>query len=114
MTEPIIDYTQFARVDARTGRILEVEEFPRARVPSYKVLVDFGPELGRRWSSMQAATDYRADELVGRLVVAVVNMPPRNIGGFASEVLVLGVPTSDGRLSLLHPGPGACLGGRVY
>lgn len=111
--EETIGYDDFARVDMRAGTIVEVQEFPRARVPSYKVLVDFG-ELGKRWSSMQAAGDYTASGLIGACVVAVVNMPPRNIAGFQSQVLVLGVPAEDGGLSLLHPGRGARIGGRVY
>jgi len=110
----IIEYDDFARVDMRAGTIVEVQEFPRARVPSYKVRVDFGDELGNRWSSMQAAKDYQPDDLMGRTVVAVVNMPPRNIAGFQSEVLVLGVSAEDGGLSLLHPGRGARVGSRVY
>ncbi len=114
MSEQAIEYDDFARVDMRVGIIDEVQEFPRARTPSYKVRVDFGAELGRRWSSMQAARDYTPDGLMGMHVIAVVNLSPRNIAGFTSEVLVLGVPAEDGGLSLLHPGRGARTGGRVY
>jgi tRNA-binding protein len=109
-----IEYNDFARVDMRAGVIAKVEDFPRARVPSYKVLVDFGPEVGQRWSSIQAAREYRGEELLGQVVVGVVNIPSRNIAGFTSEVLILGVPAPDGSLSLLHPGRGAQVGGRVY
>lgn len=98
----------------RAGRVVRVEDFPRARVPSYRVLVDLGPELGERWSSMQAAAHYGPAELVGAIVVCVVNLPPKDIAGFRSELLVLGVPAEDGGLSLLHPGRGARLGARVY
>jgi tRNA-binding protein len=114
VTEEPITYDDFARVDVRAGRITEVLDFPRARTPSYKVTVDFGPEIGKRASSVQAANVYRPDDLLGTVVVAVVNMPPKNIAGFQSEVLILGVPAEDGTLSLLRPERGARLGGRVY
>ena len=114
MTDEQIDYTDFAKVEMRAGRIRKVEEFPRARTPSYKVLVDFGPEVGERWSSMQAARDYRAEDLLDTLVVGVVNMPEKNIAGFKSQALILGVPAEDGGLSLLRPDRGAQPGGRVY
>jgi tRNA-binding protein len=109
-----IEYADFDRVDMRAGLVTAVEEFPRARTPSYKVRVDFGPELGVRWSSAQAKRDYQADELVGRQLVAVVNLHPKNVAGFTSEVLLLGVPAEDGGLSLLVPSRPARLGGRVY
>ena len=106
-------YDDFTRLDIRTGVIVHVEEFPRARNPSYKVRIDFGPEIGTKWSSVQA-TNYTKDALVGMQVVAVVNFEPKNIAGFMSEVLVLGVPQEDGSLSLLTPSKAAKLGGRVY
>jgi tRNA-binding protein len=109
-----IEYADFDRVDMRTGLVLAVEEFPRARTPSYKVQVDFGPEVGVKWSSAQAKRDYRADELLGRQLVAVVNLHPKNVAGFSSEVLLLGVPAQDGGLSLLVPSRPARPGGRVY
>jgi tRNA-binding protein len=109
-----IEYADFDRVDMRTGLVLAVEEFPRARTPSYKVQVDFGPEVGVKWSSAQAKRDYRADELLGRQLVAVVNLQPKNVAGFSSEVLLLGVPAQDGGLSLLVPSRPARPGGRVY
>ncbi|MFC0530430.1 tRNA-binding protein [Phytohabitans kaempferiae] len=114
MTDELIEYPDFAKVEMRAGRVLKVEEFPRARTPSYKVLVDFGPEVGERWSSVQAARDYRPEDLLDTLVVGVVNMPARNIAGFQSQVLILGVPAQDGGLSLLRPDRGAQPGGRVY
>jgi len=109
-----IDYADFDRVDMRAGLVTAVEEFPRARTPSYKVQVDLGSDLGVRWSSAQAKHDYRTDELVGRQLLAVVNLHPKNIAGFTSEVLLLGVPAEDGGLSLLVPSRPARLGGRVY
>ncbi|MFO7173762.1 MAG: tRNA-binding protein [Bacillota bacterium] len=103
----------FQRLDIRTGVIVEVEDFPRARKPAYRVVVDFGPEIGKKRSSVQA-TNYTKEELKGMQVVAVVNLPPKNIAGFLSEVLVLGVPGVDGQVSLLVPSRPAVLGGRVY
>lgn len=109
-----IEYQDFARVAMRVGRILTVEQFPRARTPSYKVLVDFGPEIGQRWSSMQAALDYQAADLVDTLVIGVVNLPEKNIAGFRSAALILGVSDPSGRLSLLRPDRGAEVGSSVY
>src|SRR5215217_5134196 len=87
---PTIAYEVFASVDMRVGRILEVQPFPKARNPSWKLRIDLGP-LGEKWSSAQV-TNYTPDQLVGTLVVCVVNFAPRNIAGFQSEVLVLGAP----------------------
>ena len=108
-----IAYEDFEKVDARAGVITAVEDFPRARKPSYRVEVDFGPEVGRRRSSMQA-TNYSKEELVGMQVVGVVNLPPKNIAGFLSEALILGVDGPDGQISLLTPSRDAELGTRVY
>jgi tRNA-binding protein len=101
------------RLDIRTGVIVAAEDFPRARTPAYRVTVDFGPEIGTKQSSAQA-TNYAKDELIGMQVVAVVNFPPRNIAGFRSEVLILGVPGEDGAVSVLTPSRPAILGGAVY
>ncbi len=103
----------FQRLDIRTGVILAVEDFPRARTPAYRAKVDFGPEIGTKRSSIQA-TNYGKGELVGMRVVGVVNLPPRNIAGFLSEVLILGVPGEDGALALLTPSRPARAGGAVY
>ncbi len=114
-SEPQISYDDFRRVDMRVGEILEVLDFERARNPSYKVRVNFGPELGEKWSSVQAKTAYSTEELVGKQVIAVVNFAPKNIAGFMSEVLILGVEKADGSLSLLEPGRRpAVIGFRVY
>lgn len=114
-TEPQISYDDFRRVDMRVGEILEVLDFERARNPSYKVRVSFGAEVGEKWSSIQAKTAYSKEELVGRQVIAVVNFPSKNIAGFLSEVLILGVEKADGSLSLLEPGRRpAVIGFRVY
>jgi tRNA-binding protein len=108
-----IEFSDFEKVDVRVGVITEVEDFPRARNPSYKLTVDFGQEIGVRRSSAQI-TSYSKDELIGRQVVAVVNFEPRNIAGFMSEVLVLGAADEDGQVVLLTPTREAVVGGRMY
>lgn len=109
-----IDYDDFARVDIRVGRIIEVKQFDRARYPSYKLRIDFGDEIGIKQSSAQLKTDYTPDQLLASTCLAVVNFAPRNIAGFLSEVLVLGVPKPDGGLSLVRPIDEAEIGGRLY
>ena len=107
-----LGWDEFMRVDMRVGRVVEVEDFPEARRPAWKLRVDFGGEIGVRRSSAQI-TNYPREELVGRLVVAVVNFPPKQIGPVRSECLVLGTYTADGTVLLLAPEPGAALGDRV-
>ena len=99
----------FVKLDLRVGRILAAEDFPKARKPSYRLTIDFGP-LGTRRSVAAAKTDYSIEELVGRQVVCVFNFPPRRIAGFDSEVLVLAATHEDGTLRLLQPDPEADLG----
>lgn len=111
--DTIATIEDFQRLDIRTGVITAVEDFPRARTPAYRVTVDFGPEIGMKHSSIQA-TNYGKEGLVGMQVIGVVNLPPRNIAGFLSEVLILGVPGEDGALALLTPSRPARTGGRVY
>jgi tRNA-binding protein len=108
-----IDVADFERVDMRVGRVLDAEPFPEARKPAYKLRIDFGP-LGILRSSAQLTRHYRPEELRGRLVVAVTNFPPRQIGPVRSEVLVLGVPDGDGAVVLLEPTHDVPLGGRVF
>jgi tRNA-binding protein len=103
----------FGVLDLRVGRVLRAEPNDRARKPSYKLWIDFGP-LGEKTSNAQLRTLYRADELVGRLVVAAVNLGARKIAGFMSEVLVLGVPSAAGDVVLLGVEREVPLGGRVY
>ncbi len=105
-------FTDFDRVDMRVGRVVRVDAFPQARKPSLKLEIDFGP-FGIRRSSAQIA-HHDPVALVGRLVIAVVNFPPRQIGPFMSEVLVLGVPDEAGRVTLLEPQLPVPLGGRVF
>jgi tRNA-binding protein len=106
-------FEDFLRIDMRVGIIREVLEFPQARKPAYKIRVNFGDDMGEMWSSVQA-THYPIEELVGRLVIGVVNFPPKNIGGFLSQCLILGVPDPEGKVVLLQPNKDAPLGGRVY
>ena len=107
-----IDYSQFAAVDMRVGRVVEVEDFPEARKPAWKLTIDFGPELGRRRSSAQIK-NYAREDLEGTLVVAVVNFPPRQIGPVRSEVLVLGALDDELGVVLLRPDREAALGDRI-
>ena len=106
--------TAFTTLDLRVGRVLEASVNAKARKPSYVVKVDFGPELGIKTSSAQLTVHYRPEELVGRQVVAAVNLGSRNIAGVLSEVLVLGLPDPDGAVVLLQPEREVPLGGRVY
>ena len=103
----------FEALDMRVGRVVEVEDFPQARKPAYKLTIDFGP-LGLKRSSAQLTALYRQEDLRGRLVVAVVNFPPRRIGPFVSEVLVLGAPDEAGNVVLLALERDVPLGGRIY
>jgi tRNA-binding protein len=113
----MIEFNDFARVDMRIGRIVEALPFPEARNPSYKLRIDFGPELGERVSAAQLTVTYPdPSALVSRLVVAVVNFPARRIAGFPSEVLVLGAMGESkqaGEVWLLEPNPAAPLGARI-
>jgi tRNA-binding protein len=111
---PTIGYADFEKLDIRVGRIVRAEDFPEARKPAYKLVIDFGGGLGERTSSAQLTRHYRREELPGRLVIAVVNFPPRQIGPFMSEVLTLGVPDADGAVVLLAPDADVPIGGRMF
>ena len=105
----------FEKLDIRVGRIVGVEDFPEARKPSYKLKIDFGPEIGVKNSSVQIADLYKREELKGKLILGVVNFPPRQIGPFLSEVLTLGVPDEEGRCILIAPDNNtAKIGGKLY
>jgi tRNA-binding protein len=104
---------EFDGIDMRVGRIVQVDDFPEARKPAYKLTIDFGP-LGLKRSSAQLTALYSKDDLLGRLVVGVVNFPPRRIGPFISEVLTLGVPDEEGHVVLLAVERNVPLGGRIF
>jgi tRNA-binding protein len=110
----MITFTDFERVDIRAGRIIRAELFPQARKPAYKLVIDFGTDFGTRKSSAQLTEHYRPEELIGRLVLAVVNFPARQIGPFMSEVLTLGVPDSEGAVVLVVPDKDVPLGGKLF
>ena len=111
---PVIQFADFERVDVRVGTVVEAQPFPEARKPAIKLVIDFGPELGRRKSSAQIVANHRPEELIGRQVLAVVNFPPRQIGPFMSEVLTLGLPDADGQVMLIGPDRPVPAGGRLY
>ncbi|MCC7321089.1 MAG: tRNA-binding protein [Rubellimicrobium sp.] len=113
MAEPIT-FDDFLKVDIRVGRILRAEPYPEARKPAIKLWIDFGPDLGERSSSAQITRHYRPEDLPGVLVMAVVNFPPRQIGRFLSEVLVLGVPDAEGEVVLMRPDHEVPVGGRLF
>jgi tRNA-binding protein len=109
-----ISYADFERVDIRVGRVVGVEDFPAARKPAYKLTIDFGGEIGVKKSSAQATTHYTKEQLLDRLVVAVINFPPKQIGPFMSEVLTLGVPGAGGGVVLVVPEQDVPIGGRMF
>ena len=110
-----IEYSDFLKIDVRVGRIVEVNEFPEARKPAYKLTIDFGGEIGNKRSSAQITEHYKVDELIGMKVMAVVNFKPKQIGPFISEVLVLGVPDNEGNVVLVSPTlEHAVIGGQLY
>src|SRR5690349_1402863 len=113
MSEPI-SFDDFLKVDIRVGRILSARLNTKAIKPAYHLVLDFGAELGQKESSAQLTVYYTAEELVGRLVMAVVNFPPKRVAGVKSEVLVLGVPDADGAVVLLQPTHDVPLGGRLF
>jgi tRNA-binding protein len=111
---PQIGFDDFLKVDVRVGRIVSAEAFPEARKPAFKLTIDFGPEIGVKKSSAQITRNHRLEDLPGRLVLAVVNFPPRQIGPLMSEVLTLGVPDADGEVTLIGPARDVPIGGRLY
>jgi tRNA-binding protein len=109
-----ISFDDFARVEIRVGRVLTAEPLAGARVPAYKLQIDFGPEIGIKQSSARITVHYQPAELIGRLVLAVVNFPPRRIAGFKSEVLTLGLSDAQGNVVLITPERVVPLGARLY
>jgi tRNA-binding protein len=109
-----ISFDDFLAVDVRVGTVTAVDPFPQARKPAFKLTIDFGPEIGVKRSSAQITVHYAPQTLVGRQVAAVVNFPPRQIGPFLSEVLVLGFPDADGAVVLVAPDRPVPNGGRLH
>jgi tRNA-binding protein len=109
----VATFEEFLAIDVRVGRVVQVEDFPEARQPAWKLQIDFGPEIGEKSSSAQIR-NYSREELEGRLVVGVVNFPRRRIGPFESEVLVLGASDAEGRVILLQPDADVPLGARIH
>jgi tRNA-binding protein len=111
---PTIGYDDFRKVDIRVGTIIAAEPYPEARKPALKLTVDFGPEIGTRRTSAQITRHYRVETLVGRQVAAVVNFPPKQIGKFVSQVLVLGFPDAAGEVVMIAPDQPVPNGGRLF
>ena len=109
-----LTFDEFLKVDIRVGEVVWAEPYPEARVPAIKLWVSFGDEIGEKKSSAQITAHYTPDRLIGKRVMAVVNFPPRQIGRFMSEILVLGVPDADGGIVLLTPDHDVPLGGRMH
>lgn len=109
-----IDFSDFQKVEIRVGTVVRAEPFPEARRPAIKVWVDFGPALGERKTSAQLTRHYTPGTLIGRQVAAVVNFPPKQIGKFMSEILILGFPDADGEVVLVVPDKTVPNGGRLY
>jgi tRNA-binding protein len=110
----MIPFADFEKVDVRVGKVIRADAFPEARKPAYKLTIDFGAEIGTKRSSAQLAVHYTPESLVGRLVLAVVNFAPRQIGPFMSEVLTLGVPDAAGAVVLIVPDAEVPPGGRLF
>ncbi len=109
-----ISFDDFLKVDIRVGKVIRTEPFPEARKPAIKMWIDFGPDIGERKSSAQVTAHYDVSSLVGKQVMAVVNFPPRQIGKFMSEVLVLGLPDENGEVVLIGPDHNVPIGGRMH
>ena len=110
----MINYQDFEKVDIRVGEIVRAEDFPEAKKPAYKLTLDFGAEIGIKNSSVQITKHYSKEELIGKLVIGVVNFPPKQIGPFVSEILTLGLPDENGDVVLLSPTKGVPKGGKMF
>lgn len=109
-----ITFDDFLKVDVRCGVVVRAEPYPEARKPAIKLWVDFGADIGEKKSSAQITKHYSPETVIGQKVMAVVNFPPRQIGKFMSEVLVLGVPDDEGEVVLITPDKDVPIGGRLY
>ena len=110
----VISFDDFLKVDIRVGTIIKAEPYPEARNPSYKLYMDFGPDIGERKTSAQVTVRYTIEELIGKQVAAVINFPDKQIGKFMSEVLVLGFPDDHGAVVLIEPNHKVANGGRLF
>ena len=111
----MVTYDDFVKLDTRVGKVISVQDFPEAKKPAYKLTIDFGPEIGIKHSSVQIVKYYKKEELVNKLVLGVVNFPPRQIGPFQSETLTLGVPDENGDCILITPDKTqAIIGGKLF
>lgn len=110
----MITYEDFTKIDIRAGKIIEVLDFPEAKKPSFRLVIDFGPEIGTKKSSGQFVANYSKDFLLGKQVACVVNFPPKQIGPFVSEVLTLGFPDEQGNAVLIIPTKDVPLGGKLF
>lgn len=110
----MVTYDDFAKLDIRVGKIVDVQDFPEARKPAYKLVVDFGGDLGTKKSSAQLPQNYSKDDILGKQVLAVVNFPPRQIGPVKSEVLTLGLPDENGDCILITPDRNVPIGGKLF
>lgn len=110
----MVTIEDFAKLDIRVGKIIEVNDFPEAKKPAYKLKIDFGSEIGIKKSTAQLVKNYSKEDLVGKLILGVVNFPPRQIGPEVSEVLTLGVPDENGECILITPDKNSPIGGRLY
>ena len=110
----MIDYNDFEKVDIRVGKIVEVQDFPEARKPAYKLTIDFGEEIGMKKSSAQVTKHYTKEELMGKMVMGVVNFPVKQIGPFMSESLTLGVPDGEDGVVLICPTQDVPVGGKMF
>ncbi|MEP1328460.1 tRNA-binding protein [Pseudophaeobacter sp.] len=109
-----ISFDDFMKVDVRVGEVVRAESYPKARKPAIKMWIDFGDEIGEKKTSAQVTAHYTPETLIGKQVMAVVNFPPRQIGKFMSEVLVLGLPDESGEIRLIGPDGPVPLGGRMH
>lgn len=110
----MLDFDTFLQVDMRVGKVVRAGPYPEARKPAIKLWVDFGPEIGEKKTSAQITDNYTVESLIGQMVVGVVNFPPRQIGKFMSEFLVIGAADADGGIVLLTPDKNVPLGGRIH
>ena len=110
----MISWSDFEKVDVRVGRVIQVDDFPEARKPAWKLTIDFGPSIGPKRSIAQLRALYSPEQLLGRLVLAVVNFPPKQIGPFMSECLTLGLPDEHGNVVLIGPDRDLPLGGKLF